>query len=123
MPWDWITYPEFLDSIDRHPKAMNILPFVGVVAILVWVMGLDEAKTGRRFTETEALARASIINEAMDAGGCGWSLQHLGRPSIQPDWDGTPMVTDIMDDGNIAYPRPYASGAQRGFHSDGLRSK
>src|SRR5215813_8359176 len=26
MPWDWVTYPEFLDSIDRRPKAMNILP-------------------------------------------------------------------------------------------------
>src|SRR5437879_10945121 len=21
MPWDWITFPEFLDSIDRRPKA------------------------------------------------------------------------------------------------------
>src|SRR5271154_2387161 len=30
MPWDWVTYPEFLDSVDRHPKAMNILPFVAL---------------------------------------------------------------------------------------------
>lgn len=101
MPWDWVTYPEFLDSVDRHPKAMNILPFVPLSPLLVEVMGLDEAKTGRRFTAKEEQAVSRILNEAMDAGGCGWSLQHLGGMSIQPDWDGTPMPTDIMDEENI----------------------
>src|SRR5271156_6066386 len=24
MPWDWVTFPEFLDSVDRTPKAVNI---------------------------------------------------------------------------------------------------
>ncbi len=46
-------------------------------------MGLDEAKTGRRFTDAEAQAARQIMNEAMDAGACGWSLQHLGGTSIQ----------------------------------------
>src|SRR3984893_5533882 len=70
MPWDWVTYPEFLDSVDRHPKAMNILPFVPLSPLLVEVMGLDEAKTGRRFTDDEARAARQIINEAMDGGAC-----------------------------------------------------
>ena len=26
MPWDWVTFPEFLDSLDATPKALNILP-------------------------------------------------------------------------------------------------
>jgi N-acyl-D-aspartate/D-glutamate deacylase len=101
MPWDWITFPEFLGSVERHPKAMNILPFVPIAPILIWVMGLDDAKTGRRFTEKEEQAIRAILNEAMDVGGCGWSIQHLGPVSGQPDWDGTPMVTDIMDDENM----------------------
>src|SRR5262245_51773048 len=25
MLWDWVTFPEFLDSIDRIPKAINVL--------------------------------------------------------------------------------------------------
>src|SRR6266481_2685002 len=74
MPWDWVTYPEFLDSVDRHPKAINILPFVPLTPLLIWVMGLDEAKTGRRFTEQEEKRARQIVNEAMDAGACGWSL-------------------------------------------------
>ncbi len=24
MPWDWETFPEFLDSLDRTPKGVNI---------------------------------------------------------------------------------------------------
>jgi hypothetical protein len=28
MPWDWTTYPEFLDSVERAPKAVNVLPYV-----------------------------------------------------------------------------------------------
>ena len=45
MPWDWTTFPEFLDSIDRRPKAVNILPYVPVSPLLTWVMGMEEAKT------------------------------------------------------------------------------
>ena len=28
MPWDWVTYPEFLDSVDRTPKGVNVMSFV-----------------------------------------------------------------------------------------------
>src|SRR4051812_17032088 len=28
LPWDWETFPEFLDSIAATPKALNILPYV-----------------------------------------------------------------------------------------------
>ena len=37
----------------------------------------------------------------MDAGGWGWSAQRLhpdGPVCIQRDYDGTPMVTDVMGD-------------------------
>ncbi len=40
MPWDWETYPEMLESIDRTPLAVNVLPYVGVNPLLIWVMGL-----------------------------------------------------------------------------------
>ncbi|MYE05988.1 MAG: amidohydrolase family protein, partial [Chloroflexi bacterium] len=29
---------------------------------------------------------------------CGWATQRLGENSVQADYDGTPMVTDIMSD-------------------------
>ena len=47
LPWDWVTYPEMLDSIDRMPKALNLLPYIGVNPLLIWVLGLEDAKAGR----------------------------------------------------------------------------
>jgi N-acyl-D-amino-acid deacylase len=40
LPWDWVTYPEFLDSVDRHPKGVNLLPFVPLAPMMTWTMGL-----------------------------------------------------------------------------------
>ncbi len=98
LPWDWVTYPEFLDSVERRPKGVNMLPFVPMAPIMTWVMGLDEAKSGRMPTETETKEMCRLINEAMDHGACGWSAQRFGKNSVQADYDGSPMVTDLMHD-------------------------
>jgi N-acyl-D-aspartate/D-glutamate deacylase/nitrite reductase/ring-hydroxylating ferredoxin subunit len=42
-----------------------------------------------------------LIHEAMDAGACGWSAQVLGENSIQRDYDGTPMITDMLSEHEI----------------------
>src|SRR4051812_39736346 len=53
LPWDWETFPEFLDSIAATPKALNILPYVPVGPMLVEVLGRDDAKAGRLPTDAE----------------------------------------------------------------------
>lgn len=101
LPWDWETYPEFLASVDRTPKGVNILPYVPLGPLLVSVLGLDDAKSGRNPTPDEMRQLKSLLNEAMDAGGCGWSAQRLpphGGLANQRDFDGTPMPTDCMSD-------------------------
>ena len=43
-----------------------------------------------------------LLVEAMEAGGCGWSSQISGDVgNVQRDYDGTPMVTDLMTDREI----------------------
>ena len=101
MPWDWVTFPEFLDSVERTPKAVNILPYVPLAPLLIWVMGFQAAKAGRLPTEAEHKELCRLLNEAMDAGGCGWSAQRLqpsGPACVQRDFDGSPMPTDVMHD-------------------------
>lgn len=101
MPWDWATFPEFLDSVERAPKAINLLPYVPVGPLLVWVMGLEDAKAGRMPTASEHQEICRLFEESLDAGGCGWSAQRLtpaGPAAVQLDYDGTPMVTDVMHD-------------------------
>src|SRR5579871_6283889 len=101
MTWDWETYPQFLNTLERLPKGVNILPYVPMNPMLNYVMGIEDAKSGRMPTEAEHAAMRRIMNEAMDAGACGWSAQRLkpqGFASVQRDYDGTPMNTDIMHD-------------------------
>lgn len=99
MPWNWETFPEFLDAVEGTPKAMNILPYVPVGPILVSVLGLDAAKSGRMPTAAEHAKMMRIFEESLDAGGCGWSAQRLppsGPAGAQLDYDGTAMPTDVM---------------------------
>jgi N-acyl-D-aspartate/D-glutamate deacylase/nitrite reductase/ring-hydroxylating ferredoxin subunit len=100
MPWDWVTFPEFIDSLKRTPKGVNCLTYVPLTPLYAWVMGWEEAKK-RRPTEAELGEMCRLINEAMDAGACGWSAQVLGPKSIQRDYDGTPMVTDLLSEHEI----------------------
>jgi len=72
MLWDWVTFPEFLDSLDRIPKGLNIITYVALTPIYAWVMGWEEAKK-RRPTKAELDKMCQLLHEAMDHGACGWS--------------------------------------------------
>lgn len=101
MPFDWETYPQFMDKLDRQPKGVNLLPYVPMNPLMGYVMGVDESKTGRMPTDQEHATMRRLLNEAMDAGACGWSAQRLkpdGPSAVQRDFDGSPMNTDIMHD-------------------------
>src|SRR6476619_5668463 len=39
MPWDWVTFPEFLDSVDRTPKGVNVMAFVPLAPLYGYVAG------------------------------------------------------------------------------------
>ena len=95
MPWDWVTFPEFLDSVDRIPKGVNVISYVPLTPIYGWVMGWEEAKS-RRPTEDELKEMCRLVHVGMDVGACGWSAQVLGPGSLQRDYDATPMITDLM---------------------------
>jgi N-acyl-D-aspartate/D-glutamate deacylase len=98
MPWDWETFPEFLDSVDRTPKSVNVLAYQPITPLMVWVMGLERAKAGELPTDAEHAEMCRLLNEAMDAGARGWSTQRMGNRSVQRDYDGTPMPSDLMHD-------------------------
>jgi len=69
-------------------------------SLMTYVMGLEAAKT-RVANDQEKAEMARLLDEGMDAGLCGFSIQRLGKDSIQADFDGSPMVTDTMCDEDI----------------------
>jgi|SRR5579863_592652 len=100
MKWDWETIPEYMDSLDRAPKGVNVIQYMPTASLMTYVMGLEAAKT-RPATEAERADMARLLDEGMDAGLCGFSIQRLGANSTQADFDGSPMVTDTMCDEDI----------------------
>ncbi len=100
MEWDWETIPEYLDSLDRSDKGVNCIQYMPTASLMTYVMGLEAAKN-RPATVAERQEMQRLLNEGMDAGLCGFSIQRLGPDSTQADYDGSPMVTDIMSDEDI----------------------
>src|SRR3546814_638023 len=93
MPWNWETFPEYLDAVERTPKGVNILPYMPVGPLMIYVMGLERAKAGEKPTKDETALMCHLMDEALDAGACGWSAQRLhpdGVSAVQLDYDGTP---------------------------------
>jgi len=100
MSWDWETIPQYLDSLTRAPKGVNCIQYMPTASLMIYVMGLDAAKS-RPATEAERTEMRRLLAEGLDAGLCGFSIQRLGRHSGQADYDGSPMVTDTMADEDI----------------------
>ena len=61
-------------------------------------MGLEDAKSGRMPTDGRDAEMQRIVHEAMDHGAAVGRRSGFGRNSVQADFDGTPMVTDLMAD-------------------------
>jgi N-acyl-D-aspartate/D-glutamate deacylase len=99
LNWSWESFPEWMDEIDRRPKGLNMLTYVPLNPLLIYVMGLEGAKAGREPTEPELVELTRLLDEAMEAGACGWSAQRSQPGSgvdMQRDWDGTHFATDLM---------------------------
>ena len=39
LEWGWETFPEYLDAVDRPPKAINYAANIGHSALRTWAMG------------------------------------------------------------------------------------
>src|SRR5579883_3366814 len=99
MPFTWETFPQWMDHLERLPKAVNMMQLVPVTPLVSYVMGgWDQAKS-RQPNEKEVGRMVEILDEAMASGANGWAAQRLaGRFSTQRDYDGSLMISDLMPD-------------------------
>lgn len=97
LPWDWESFPEYLRRLGQLPKGVNVLSYLPLNPLLIYVMGVDAAKT-RRPTQEEMAEIHRLIKAAMDAGALGISMSAMGEDgNSHLDWDGSPMPTDIVE--------------------------
>ena len=74
MRWDWETYPEYLDSLDRQGLGLNIGSLFPFSPMRGYVLGMMEARERTSVTEGELNRERELFDEAMRAGAFGFSL-------------------------------------------------
>ena len=85
IPWTFETFPEYLDTLERIPKRLNVGALIGHTPLRLYVLG-DEAV--ERPGSGEEIARMrSLVGEAIEAGAIGFATSQspthtgaAGRP-------------------------------------------
>ncbi len=96
LAWDWETYAEYYDSIDRLPKGLNTGGLVGHSALRTYVMGergLDEAPA----TGDDIAAMVRLVDDAMSAGALGVSTSRTLMHKV-PDGRAIPGTFAAADE-------------------------
>ena len=94
--WDFETFPQYLDLLERQGSAINIAAFVGHSSLRTYVMG--DAATERAATAAEVASMKALLQEGMRAGAVGFATStspaHNGE-------GGKPMPSRLADEAEM----------------------
>ena len=105
ISWQWETYSQYLDAVDRTPKGINYAGYIGHSALRTYVMG--ERAFVDRATEDDISAMRREVEAALRAGALGFSTSgsdaHMtsdDRPvaSRAADWNEIKALVGVMSD-------------------------
>jgi N-acyl-D-amino-acid deacylase len=94
ITWQWETFPEYLDAVERVPKGINYAGYLGHSALRTYVMG--ERAFEEAGTHDDIAAMCRHLGEAVRAGALGLSTSRTPNhqtsddrpvPSRQAGWD------------------------------------
>ncbi len=93
MRWDWVTFPEFLDSLDRGAMGVNAASMVPYIPVRAWVLGNEASRDPAYRPDADELAEIRhLLREGLEAGGFGFS----GTFSMaNRDFDGGYLPTHV----------------------------
>jgi len=92
IDWTWETFPEYLATVDRLPKAINYGAYIGHSALRMYVMG--KRALSETATEDDLARMAAAVREAIRAGAMGFSSS---RSTTHVTPDDTPVPSRIAD--------------------------
>ena len=93
VPWDFETFPEYLDSVERRGSVLNYAAYIGHTALRLYVMG-DEGYTRQEATDDELARMADVVREAIAAGAAGFASSSSGTHSGD---EGRPVPSRLAD--------------------------
>ncbi len=72
IEWNWETFPEYLDTLDKFPRAVDVAAQVPHCALRVYVMG-ERGVNNEEATPEDIEKMANIVRESIEAGAMGFS--------------------------------------------------
>ncbi len=72
MTWNWESFPEYLDALDKMPRAIDVATQVPHGAVRAFVMGERGAKNEKAEPQ-EVAEMARLVKEGLQAGALGFS--------------------------------------------------
>ncbi|HEY4170011.1 MAG TPA: amidohydrolase family protein, partial [Reyranella sp.] len=92
IDWTWETFPEYLATVERLPKAINYGMYIGHSALRMYVMG--KRALSEKATEDDMTRMARAVQEALKAGALGFSSS---RASTHLTPDDTPVASRLAE--------------------------
>ncbi len=72
IQWEWETFPEYLDALDRREFSMDVAAFLPHAPLRVYVMG-DRGVANEDATADDIAEMAGHVRAAIEAGAVGFS--------------------------------------------------
>jgi N-acyl-D-aspartate/D-glutamate deacylase len=76
LPWNWESFPEFLDALEAQPRDIDVAAFLPHSPLRVYVMGQRGADREPP-TENDLAKMRQLAKEAMEAGAIGFATSRL----------------------------------------------
>ncbi|MET0144642.1 MAG: amidohydrolase family protein [Ilumatobacteraceae bacterium] len=90
LAWDWETFPDYLDALDRRPFALDVGTHVTHAPLRAYVMGERGADPKESPTAEELTAMAAAVRAGIEAGAVGFTTS---RTYAHRTRDGQPLGT------------------------------
>ena len=96
MSWNWETFPEYLDELEKMPRTVDVATHVPHGAVRAYVLG-DREQPGAVPTDEDVQKMADIVEEGVRAGALGFSTS---RTTLHRSVDGelVPGTTATKDE-------------------------
>ena len=94
--WDFETYPEFLDAMERRGVVPNVASFLGHSSLRTYVLGAEAPR--RAATSPEIAEMRRLLVEALRAGAVGFATSTLEQHNGE---NGIPMPSRLADDSEM----------------------
>jgi N-acyl-D-aspartate/D-glutamate deacylase len=92
IDWSWETFPEYLATVERLPKALNYGAYIGHSALRMYVMG--RRALSEPATDDDIARMTAAVKQAVRAGAMGFSSSRAGT-HVTPD--DTPVPSRIAE--------------------------